>query len=139
MNLTLKMDSVHKRLILKIKFWSNFLFLLPLLFAVFYKVALYIPIIGTVFIISSIYHYSNEKILVTIDMAFALLLIFANFVLLFMGGILSPFALSALTLALLAGYFYFRQTKHGYDLNHGLFHVFSALISIFSILTFTLR
>lgn len=115
------------------------LFLLPLLFAVFYKVALYIPIIATVFVISSIYHYSNEKVLVDIDMAFALLLIFANFILLFIGGILSPFAISALTLAILAGYFYFRQQKHGYDLNHGLFHIFSALISIFSILTFTLH
>jgi hypothetical protein len=135
----LSMDSKHKHLIAKIKFWSNLLFLLPLLFAVFYKLALYIPVIAIVIIISSIYHYSNEKMLVNTDMFFALLLIFANFTLIFSGTILSPFSISAFTCALLAGYFYYRQQKHGYDLNHGLFHIFSALISIFSILAFTIH
>jgi hypothetical protein len=133
------MNKAHKQLLLRIKFWSNMLFVLPLMFAVFYNLAWYVPIIGIVLIISSIYHYSNEKILIHTDHAFALLLIAANFFLLLSGKYLSLFSFSAVMLALLAGYFYFRQAKHGYDLNHGLFHIFSALISIFSILTFSLH
>ncbi len=133
------LTAAHKHIILKIKFWSNLLFILPLIFAVFYKVSYYIPVIAIVFIISSIYHYSDEKRLVKIDLAFAYFLIFCNCVLLYIGGILSPFAFSAVVFAMLAGYFYFRQAKHGYDFNHGLFHIFSAMISIFSILAFALQ
>jgi hypothetical protein len=121
------MLQTHKNLLLKIKFWSNLLFILPLLFAIFYKINLYIPVIGLVLIISSIYHYSNEKRLVHTDLAFALLLIFANFFLIFKGGIISPFAISAISLAILAIYFYIRQQNHGYDLNHGFVVLFSLL------------
>jgi uncharacterized membrane protein (UPF0136 family) len=120
----------------QLKFWSNIFFLIPFAYAVSYEVVWYSVVIGIVFIISSYFHFSEEKKLVYIDVASSTALMASNFILLFKGQWNLPYSLIAIGCAAIAILFYSRQFKHGYDLNHGLWHIFSAGVSFFCVATF---
>ncbi len=60
----------------------------------------------------------------------------ANLSLLFMGHWTLPYSVLAATSAVIAIIFYFRQFKFGYNINHSLWHTFSAAVSFFCVETF---
>jgi len=120
----------------QIKFWSNLFFLIPFAFAVAYGVWWYSVVIGIVFIISSIFHFYNEKKLEYVDVTSSTTLMASNMVLLFMGRWVLPYSLIAIGCAIIALFFYFRQHKGGYNLYHGWWHIFSAGVSFFCVATF---
>jgi len=113
------------------KWWSNLFFLVALVLALKWMIIWYAVLLIFVFIFSCLYHYSGEKHWGNIDVSFALCLIVANFALMGMAR-LNPFEWVGVCLcfAMLAGVFYFRQFKHGYNLNHGFYHITSAIICV---------
>lgn len=119
------------------KFWSNIFFLAPLALAASYELWWYSVVMSTVFIISTLFHFREEEkdTLEYIDIATATGLILSNLVLLFKGHWTIPYSIFATVCAVIALIFYARQFKHGYDLNHGFWHVFSAAVSFFSVAT----
>ncbi len=120
----------------QMKFWSNIFFLIPFAYAVSYEVVWYSIVIGIVFIISSYFHFSEEKKLIYVDVVSLTVLMASNLILLFKGYWTLPYSLVAIGCAVIAIFFYSRQFKHGYDLNHGLWHIFSAGVSFFCMATF---
>ena len=119
----------------QIKFWSNVFFLVPLAIALWYHIIWYSVIIGLVFIISSYFHFKSEKKLEYVDVASSSLLMVSNVALLFIGHWLLPYSILALVFAAIALGFYARQFKHGYNFNHGMWHLFSAGVCTFCIFT----
>ena len=124
----------------KMKLWSNMFFLVPFSLAMRWSVFWYAPIIGLAFLFSCLYHYSDEKHWGKIDILFALVLISSNFILMSLGH-LKPieYVLACIAFALLAGLFYFRQYKYGYNLNHSAYHISSAIICVLCLLIFSLN
>lgn len=122
----------------QIKFWSNLFFLIPFALAISFNVWWYAIVIGIVFVISSVFHFNEEKKIVYVDVCSFTSLMAANFVLLFKGHLVLPYSALAFGCAAIVIFFYFRQFKHGYDFNHGLWHIFSAAVSSFCVMTFLL-
>jgi hypothetical protein len=119
----------------QLKFWSNLFFLIPFALATSYKVWWYSVVIGAVFIISTTFHFYREKKFVFIDVISSTTLMASNFILLFSGHWILPYSLTAVVFAIIALFFYFRQSKRNYNLNHGLWHIFSAGVSFFCLAT----
>lgn len=109
---------------MKFKLWSNFLFLVPLYVSAGYNIFWYLAVISIVLTFSIVFHYFNEKKLKNIDAISSLLLIASNFILLFLGDLIFPYGLAAILSALIAIIFYLRQSKYGYNFNHGMWHIF---------------
>lgn len=122
--------------IMKFKVWSNLLFLIPLLISIQYGLYWYSTIVLLVFIFSTFYHLRNEKIYAIHDFICSSLLILSNFYLIFSGNVNSVSSLAALTIAALAIYFHQKALKRSYDFNHGVWHILSALICVFSLISF---
>lgn len=117
--------------------WSNLFFLIPLAVAIFYSLYWYAIILLVVFIVSYDFHLLNEaKKIYYLDVIFSSILMLSNFILLFMGHLVLPYSALALLCALVALFFYFRRSKHDYYFNHSLWHIFSAGVCIFCLLTF---
>lgn len=122
--------------IMKFKVWSNLLFLIPLLISIQYGLYWYLFIIGLAFVFSTTYHLRNETMYAFHDFIFSSILIISNFYLLFKGNINSNYSLVALGISVFAIYFQQRALKYSYDFNHGVWHILSALICIFSLISF---
>lgn len=122
----------------QIKFWSNLFFLVPLAFSIAHHVFWYSVIIGLVFLISSFFHFHNEKRIESIDVISSTSLMLSNFILLFQGRWILPYSAFAIMCAIIALSFYFYQHKghRGYNFYHGWWHIFSAGVSFFCIATF---
>jgi len=120
----------------QVKFWSNVFFLIPLAMALWYHIIWYSIIIGLVFIISSYFHFKSEKRLEKVDVTSSTTLMVANFVLLFLGHWNLPYSIIAIVCAVIALSFYARQFRYGYNFNHGMWHLFSAGVSSFCLVTF---
>jgi len=128
------MNILYKKEALK---WSNLFFILPLIVALIYNLYWYAIVLFTVFIVSCVFHFSNEaKQFYYLDIIFSSLLMFSNFILLFMGHWKLPFSAAAIFFALFALFFYFRSSKNNYYLNHSLWHIFSSGVCLFSLVTF---
>lgn len=127
------MESVKQ-----IKFWSNLFFLIPLAFAISYTINWYSIIIGLVFVISSYFHFYNEKRIEYIDIVSSTTLMLSNLILLFRGHWATPYSVFAIICALIALSFYFYQYKgsRSYGFYHGWWHIFSAGVSFFCIATY---
>ena len=119
----------------QIKFWSNIFFLVPLAVALWYHIIWYSIIIGLVFVISSYFHFKNEKKLEYVDVTSSSTLMVANVVLLFLGHWMLPYSVIAIGCAVLALIFYARQFKYEYNFNHGIWHLFSAGVCLFCLFT----
>lgn len=117
--------------------WSNLFFLIPLIIAAFSGLYWYSIILLVVFIVSYDFHFFGEaKEVFYLDVIFSSILMVSNFILLFMGHWLTPYSIIAVLFALVALFFYFRRSKHNYYLNHSLWHIFSAGVCIFCLMTF---
>lgn len=120
----------------KFKTWSNIFFLFPFILSLQFQIFTYSLIIGVMIILSLLFHYSDEKKYFYRDCFISILLMVSNFVLLISGEWQAPYSIIALSSAVLAIYFYIRQYKKGYNFNHGMWHVLSAIVCYYSILTF---
>jgi uncharacterized membrane protein len=128
------MKKIYQNEFLK---WSNLFFLIPLLIAIFSGLYLYSIILLAVFVVSYDFHFFNEaKDVYYLDVIFSSILMISNCVLLFNGHLTLPYSIFAVLCALIALFFYFRRSKHDYYFNHSLWHVFSAGVCLFCLMTF---
>jgi hypothetical protein len=118
------------------KLGSNLFFLIPFALAVSAGFYLYSTVILTVFFLSLAFHLREEnKILYYWDMFFSLLLMFANFLLLFAGHWALPWSAFAVICAALAIFFFRGRPDMDENKSHGLWHIFSAGVSLFCLLS----
>ena len=128
------MKKIYRNEILK---WSNLFLLIPLVMAIYYNVYWYSIILFTIIVVSFDFHFFNEaKEVYYLDVIFSSAVMLSNFILLFLGHWLLPYSLLAILSALIALFFYFYRSKHDYYFNHSLWHIFSALVCIFCLMTF---
>jgi uncharacterized membrane protein len=99
----------------------------------------YAVICLALFMVSFDFHFFREaKEVYYLDVIFSSLLILSNFFLLFEGHWKLPFSAISIIFALIALFFYFLKSKRNYYMNHSLWHIFSAGICIFCLVTFIL-
>jgi len=116
--------------------WSNVFFILPLFFSLYIKMWIPFILILGVTISSFLYHIAEEKKFIFADSIFAWLLIISNLWVCYLGFFKFPYFFIALLFVFCALYFYFTDNKYNRNFNHGMWHIFSSLITIFSLLTF---
>jgi hypothetical protein len=123
--------------ITRVTVWSNVFFLVPFIYSIQNLIYWYSLLIGLMISVSVVYHWSKEKRFKYQDYSLSTLLIASNFILLISGNWVQPFSTMALSFALVAILFYRRQyNKNSFDVNHGLWHFFSAFTCYCSFLTF---
>ena len=124
--------------IYKYKIWTNLFFLIPLGIAFFNHLYLYIFILIGVFANSLLYHFFNQKRYEYSDKIFAWLLMGTNLLYAVLGRFKFPYFLIALICVAISLHFYFKKSHSSkqYNINHGLWHTFSAIITLFCMLTF---
>ncbi len=117
--------------------WSNIFFLVPLIVAIYFNIYWYAIILFVVFIVSYDFHFFNEaKEVYYLDVTFSSILMLSNVILLLGGHFFPPYGILAILCVFLALLFYFRRSKHDYYFNHSLWHVFSAGVCLFCLMTF---
>ena len=116
--------------------FSSLFFLLPWALAVYFQAWLSAVIILAVVISSLIYHFSGEKAFSRADAASARLLIANNFWICYLGDFQMPYWGFVLFFIAASLFVYFSERKRNYFLNHSLWHFFSAIITVLSLLTF---
>ena len=105
--------------------------------AVVYGVYWYAVVLLALFIVSFDFHFFKEaREVYYLDIIFSSLLMLSNFVLLFVGHWALPFSAVAVLFALIALFFYFRRSEQNYYKNHSLWHIFSAGVCVFCLITF---
>jgi len=126
--------------------WSNIVFLFPFALAVFFGNLIVSLLIASVFVASTLYHFTSEKekgFFLTLDQTLGSFLALFNAGLVAFGAFTPPYFYFALVFVAFALYFYKRQYQlwfennfSEYEIYHSLWHVASSLITVFSILTF---
>jgi len=128
------MKKIFKKDFLK---WSNLFFLIPAIVSLVYNLYWYSIVVLVVFVVSYDFHFFSEaKSVYYLDVLFSSILMISNCILLFSGHLTLPYSILALLSATIALFFYFRRSKHDYFINHSLWHIFSALVCIFCLMTF---
>jgi hypothetical protein len=121
------------------KLSSNAFYIAPFVLAVYWHLWPSAVLILAVISFGCLYHLSNERYFFVPDRVSALLLIVWNLVLCYLGAFKAPYFWIAVLFALLSFlYHFYLQEKGQYDLNHGLWHLYGALITVFCIFTFVL-
>ena len=120
------------------KVWSNLFYLIPLGFSLYYQIFIQSFLIFSSFIFSILFHINDEKKFVVFDYLFPFLLIFYNIYLCYLSEFKRPYFGIALFFVVVSLYFYFKTDKKTYELNHSLWHFFSAVITVFCILAYSL-
>ena len=120
------------------KNWSILFFIIPLYIALFFHLYFYGLVIFTVMANSFIYHYWNEQKFIYSDKVLAYCLICCNLLYSWLGNFSFPYFYVALCFAVVALYFYFKkpENKNQVGFNHGIWHIASAFITIFCLLTY---
>lgn len=121
---------------LKFKVWSNVFFGIPLLLTIYYGLFIHSILISAVIIFSTFFHINNEKKWGILDQTFATGLITYNLYLCYLSDFRQPHFFLALLFVVVAFYFYFKQKKANYDLNHSLWHLSSVVITILCIFAY---
>jgi hypothetical protein len=119
---------------LGIKEWSNFLFIIPLILALIFRIYVMAFIIALTMIVSLVYHLYREKEWVRFDRVTALTLIIANVVLCFLFKFSFPYFYLALLFVCVAFYFYLSTNRHNFQIYHSLWHLSSVIITIFCLI-----
>lgn len=116
---------------------SNLFFVAPLLIAFQQNILWYVPIISLVTIFSFLYHFApSVHLFELLDRVFAIALIASNLFLCVTGNHhVSSLVLVAL---LIPVSFFFLYRKGNYTYNHSMWHLVSAYICTFSILSYLL-
>jgi len=118
---------------------SNLFFFIPLIVSLRYNLYWYAFVLFLVFVISFKFHFSEEfEDLYYLDVLFSVFLMFFNVILLFMGHWTLPYSAFAVICAIIAISFYFQRLENDYGFNHSMWHIFSAGVCTFCLLTFIL-
>ena len=127
------MDQVYKY-----KIWTNVFLLIPMMIAFSNHLYFYSIILPCLFVSSILFHTYREKKFEMLDRTLVLLLMGTNLFYIYLGHFKYPYFYLALISVVLAFRFYFlkNQTKGQYNIHHGTWHIFGAIITIFSMLTF---
>lgn len=120
---------------LSFKVWSNIFYLPTFILAAYYGLWVTTILVAGVVYFGVKYHLSNEKHFLWPDRTAAYLLIASNFYLCYLAHFQAPYFWIAVLFVCLAFfyYFYFQGTEL-YSLNHGLWHMYGSLITMFCIL-----
>ena len=119
--------------------WSNLFYVAPLVVALYYGLYVTAYLSLCVVFFGIIFHLYKEKKFLLPDRVSALLLIGTNLVLCYLGHFAFPYFYIALLFVFLAVFYdFYPTTKKDFDLNHGLWHLYGALITVFCILTISL-
>lgn len=90
-------------------------------------------------VFGTLYHLSRERRWFLPDTVTAYALIFSNLVLCYEGGFKAPYFWVAFLFSVLAfTYHYYLQERGDYSFNHGMWHVYGSLITLFCIFTYVL-
>ena len=119
--------------------WSHFLFIVPLIFALSFKIYVMAIIITLTMIVSFIYHFYREKNWVRLDRITALILIIANIYLCYLFSFSFPYFYLALLFVCISFYFYFNSNKEDYNIYHSLWHLSCAMITLFCLIGYVNR
>lgn len=118
------------------KIWSNIFFLIPLLLSIYYQIWVHSMLIFAVMVFSTFYHIKNEKKWDVVDKTAAISLISFNLYLCYLSNFRQPYFFLALFFVMVAFYFYFKQKKSNYDLNHSLWHLSSVFITVLCVVAY---
>ena len=120
--------------------WSNTAYLAPLVLAYYWALYPTLALVVAVISFGCLYHLSNESRYLWPDRISALLLISSNLVLCYLGAFQAPYFWIALLFVGFAFLYHFvlQNNKGQYELNHGMWHIYGALITIFCILALVL-
>jgi len=126
--------------------WSNLVFLVPLMLALSFGNYVFATVITVVFFASTLYHFMSEKeagALLDFDRTAAGVLVLFNAGLVGFGGFSTPYVYFVFLLIGIALYLFrkgdiswSRKNISLYEGYHALWHITSALITIFSIFTY---
>lgn len=122
---------------MKFKVWSNFFFLIPLAISGYFEIINHAILIAVVMFFSLIFHLNNEKKWKRLDQIFAISLMVFNLYLFYLASFKQPHFLLAIFCVLAAFSFYLTQKKTNYDRNHGMWHVWSAMITLLCVVAYT--
>lgn len=120
----------------KFAVWSILFFLFPLALAL--RLGLYAlsALLTGVILCSFLSHLTRTEAALMLDTAFAWALMLFQLYLCALGHFSFPAFAGVLLFVPIAVTFYFRRKRGVYDLDHGLWHLCSALISVFAQLTY---
>ncbi len=125
-----------KETLRQFKVWSNIFYFPTFLLALYWQLPVTAFFIAAVVVFGTLYHLSHEKRWFLPDAISAYLLIFTNLVLCYEGGFKAPYFWIALMFVALAfTYHYYLQQRGEYSFNHGMWHVYGSLITLFCIFT----
>jgi|SRR3989338_9610772 len=111
-------------------------FLIPLFVAFYNKIWITAITLLGVTIFSFLYHYHDQKRYYFYDNFFAWVLIASNFYICYLGNFSFPYFLFVVVLVFTALYQYFYLQNKDFLLWHSFWHITSAMITLFSILTY---
>jgi hypothetical protein len=121
------------------KFLSNLFYLIPFAIAIHWHFWITAFLCLAIILFGTIYHFYKERWFFWPDSISAWALIFTNVELCYWGHFTIPyFWLVCFFVALACFQHFYLQEKNNYDLNHGLWHIYGALITLFCILTYAL-
>jgi len=116
-----------------LKIWSNLAFLVPFFVAVINGLLVYSFVVLVCAVVSTIYHYYDEKRFAILDMITANSLIFSNLVLSYLFNFSFPFFYVAMVFVVIAFYYFFKQHKSNKIYNHAMWHMSSVIITMMCI------
>ena len=122
------------------KVWSNSFYLAPFFVALSYGLFVTALLCFGVGIFGTIYHLHHEsKRYLIPDKLSSVLLIGTNLGLCYAGGFKAPyFWIALLFLGLALFYDFYLERRGQYSINHGLWHLYGSLITLFSVFTYAL-
>jgi hypothetical protein len=121
------------------KCWSNFLFIIPLIFALIYGIYVMAIIIFLAMIVSLVYHIYREREWVRLDRVTVSILIIANIYLCYLFKFSFPYFYLALLFVFISFYFYSNTNKKKSQLYHSLWHLSSVIITLFCLIGYINR
>lgn len=129
--------KINKNELLKFKTWSTFVYLVPFFIALHYQIWITVIPLGLLTLVCLEYHFSKEKKFGILDHFLAWTVILTNTIICYLGGFSMPFFGITIACVVISVVIYtnFTEKKH-YNTMHGIWHIASALITVFSILTY---
>ena len=128
------MSKKKKNKLIKLTVWSNFFLLIPIGLAFYYRLYIYAGVILLAMIISTFYHYYDEKRFVLIDQITATGLIIANIITIYLANFPEPFFTACLLFTFTA--MYCKERTDNYRLFHSLWHFSGIIVTILCVLAY---
>jgi hypothetical protein len=116
--------------------WSNMLFVIPFVFSMMFGMWSVAVIIALATVSSVVLHSYGGKRFLMADRLFGVCLIVLDIALSVLGHFVMPYFLCVLFFGCIAAYFYIQKRADIYNMNHGMWHIFLAIFTLFCLLTY---